>query len=141
MKKAYIIVILLAILSFSGSFYISQSITKPSHERVPVVRQVAQYTALQSFAVNITGTVAEVGSDYLVISDGKSSAKVKYQENGVSDFRESSSKKSLKLTDVKIGDKVHGGVTIIISPENAVGLINKAPGDIIAHNLIFEINK
>lgn len=143
MNRIFLIVIILIFSSLS--FFISYTVSKKDTagakgDKLPLPEEFITSPALQAFSANIQGVVVNKGSDYFVLEENARTVKLFLELNGITTFvPESNINTVLKFEDIKIGDRLKGGTSIVVSRESAVGMSAKRNrGDIIAHYFIVE---
>jgi hypothetical protein len=98
-------------------------------------RQFANSLSLQALFANVNGTIVEKGSDYVILKKGDVNIKAYSDGNvGLSTFIDSVTGKEISFSDLKVNDKLSGGIGILVSNSSSVGLPNNhKQGDIILH--------
>lgn len=90
---------------------------------------------LQQLSANVAGEIVAKSSESFVLKTNSGNITIYYDPQGLSSFMRLDTIQEVSFTDLKIGDKATGGVSIIISEENKVGKLgNRQIGDVIAHN-------
>lgn len=91
---------------------------------------VQDLTVTQLYA-NISGTIEERGSNYIVVNNMENTIKAYYDPNGISDFTNFETKEKIAFDELRKNDiVVDGGISIYISST----IQNQPTGQITAHN-------
>lgn len=136
--------IILIVLSTALGLIFGVMISLTQSEKEIIVRktlplELTKNLTLQQLSANVEGVVAAKNNEFFIVETNNQQITVYYEPRGLTSFTDKSSRGELKYEDLKIGDKVSGGISIIISSENAVGRTgNRKPGDVIAHH--FNVN-
>ena len=130
------IIIIVGILSFLVTYKVANEdkiVIKKNEIAVP--QEFVLNPSLQILSANIEGKLAEKADDYFILESGSNKVKIFLEPRGLTSFALSSSlNEHIDYNDLKIGDNLKGGVSIIVNSESAVGLSgNRNPGDIIAN--------
>lgn len=143
--KTKIILLAIVIAAFILSFYISYGLSnKPKvtikKNIIPVPQEFILNPYLQKLSANIEGKLIEKGKDYFVLESNNNKVKLFMEPRGLTFFALlSNPNEEVEYEDIKIGDSLKGGVSIIVSEENAIGMSAKRNrGDIIAHYFIVQ---
>lgn len=139
MKTKIVLGIIIAFVSIL-SFYLSYKIAKRDttiikRNEIAVPQEFILNPSLQVLSANIEGELTEKGNDYFVLESGNNKVKIFIEPRGLTTFALSSQlDKYIKYEDLKVGDTLKGGISIVISEESTIGMTgNKKRGDIIAH--------
>lgn len=101
-------------------------------------KQTALHPAVDSMHANVSGIVKQKEPDYFVLeSDGETLTIYLEEATGLTSFtkRTNLGSENIHYEDIKTGDSLKGGISIISNPESAVGLSKpRNPGDIIGQN-------
>ncbi len=94
---------------------------------------------LQQLSANVTGKIIVKDTISFTLESNGNQIKIYNEPRGITSFTDTVSKNELAYEEVKVGDTVSGGVSIVVSEENAVGRTgDRKPGDIIGHH--FNVN-
>lgn len=144
MRKLVIFVIVIILIS-SAVYYVSHNISQEwlaggnnrKTEKDPQILRIHSF--LQQINASTEGIVAEKNDEYFILSDDKGNQlKLFYEPRGLTSFSDLKDlSKDIPYSDIKVGDRLKGGISIIVSKENAVGKTgNRKLGDMIAHRFI-----
>lgn len=138
-KLILIVSILLCILSFWLAYRITNKnrvVIKKNEIAVP--QEFILNPSLQQLSANVEGGLVEKAKDYFILGAGNNRVKIFIEQRGLTSFLLSSDlTKYIEYDNLKIGDTLKGGVSIVIDEESAIGMSGiRKRGDIIAHNFV-----
>ena len=130
------IIIIVGILSFLVTYKVTnknQILIKKNEITVP--QEFVLNPSLQILSANVEGKLAEKAEDYFMLESGNNKVKIFLEPRGLSSFALSSNlDKYIKYEDLKIGDNMKGGVSIVVNEESTVGMTgDRKAGDVVAH--------
>jgi hypothetical protein len=102
--------------------------------------ELIKNSVIDNLFANTEGYVLEKYDEYFVLSDNNSNTINLYVEeemNVTNFYRDNSSESNhILYSDIKVGDHLSGGVSIVPNTSGAREFINRKVGDIIAHTMI-----
>lgn len=138
-KKILILLIVCLIGIILGFFAALFSQSKHLIIRNTLPTEIANNQTVQELSANIKGIIISKDQESFVLKTNSGDIKIYYDPQGMSLFLKGNTNEEIPFKDLKVGDKLSGGVSIIISNQNIVGRLGKRRvGDIIAHNFNIE---
>ena len=142
MKKIIIytvaLVVMCGIAYFIGQMFASSK-SSSSLGTTKIVRQVLPKKVLKDYSLqkmnaNMVGTITAVSKDFMTIQTPNGTTFKGYNEpQGITSLVDSSGKE-LKFSDLKVGEKLVGGISIVVAEEAMVGSTgNRKAGDVVLH--------
>lgn len=110
-------------------------------DRLPVKNlpaDLVKNSVIDSLFANADGYVSEKYDNYFILKSNNNSIKLYVEEemNVTNFYRNNSSEKNhILYSDIKIGDHLAGGVSIVPNVFGAKEFVNRKVGDIIAHTM------
>ena len=133
------IIIIVGILSFLVTYKVANEdkiVIKKNEIAVP--QEFVLNPSLQILSANVEGTLAEKADDYFILEADGHRVKIFIEPRGLTSFLLSSDMtKYIDYDELKVGDTLKGGVSIVVSEESTIGMTGERKrGDIIAHNFV-----
>jgi hypothetical protein len=102
--------------------------------------ELIKNSVIDNLFANTEGYVSEKYDKHFILSNGNNTIKLYVEEDmNITNFYRGDSSKSnhILFSDIKVGDHLSGGVSIVPNKFGAEEFINRYnPGDIIAHTMI-----
>lgn len=141
--KKIIIYCIVSVVLFGCSYLLGQifapSKSSSSMQQTKIVREVLPKKILKDYSLqkmnaNMTGTVTEVSKDNVTIQTPNGTTFKGYNEpQGITTVVDNTGK-TLKFGDIKVGDNLVGGISIVVAEEAMVGSTgNRKAGDVVLH--------
>lgn len=137
---SYLIIILIAIIGLILGFSAQRQFIKSP--TIPLPPEFLASPLIDTFYANVEGRVVTKTADSLTLQkDGNKLTMFIEEDTGLTSFSLSSKQglQTLDFDDVRVGDYIKGGISIIATPSSAVGLSKpRKVGDVIAHRFTVE---
>lgn len=135
MNKRLMFVALFSICftAFAAGFFLERNLPKnPPASYIPFPPEFLTSPLIGTFYANVEGTVRDKKKDFMILQKDNKIIKVLIAEDsGLTTFGKG--KNEIKFEDIKIGDSLKGGISIIVKPTPSDISKQRKIGDIVGH--------
>ena len=142
MKRKLLFIFIISIVGIL-SFLVTYKVTNKNQilikkNEITVPQEFVLNPSQQILSANVEGTLAEKADDYFILEADGHRVKIFIEPRGLTSFLLSSDMtKYIDYDELKVGDTLKGGVSIVVSEESTIGMTGERKrGDIIAHNFV-----